>query len=904
MYEPTGFALDIFRSRHAAHENETWAEASDRVAVHVSNAEIGDKRAIWRNKFYDVLVNNLLMPGGRIWYGAGRAKGQMLNCVSGDTLVHTRDGLVPARNLVGKVVDTLSDGGVYRPAKWDSYGVQELYRVEFENGDVIEATEGHQWVITGSTPGRRVTTRELEGRNIPMQHLAASERVLNEQEYRAGVQHGLVYGDGTIHESGKAVLLQFGDSRHLIADHFDEYSVQYHARYPDGVYYVGKLDPRLKTELPSVKVHGHSYVFGFLAGYIAADGNVDSRGSVSLHCNSRETLEAVRLLAAEVGVTSTSITLARELSPFNGELAPLYCLRFAKSAIEPRLILKNKHRDYMANAPKSRTTTVKVVSVRATGRMETVYCCEEPETHTWVAGPGYLTGNCFVIPTEDSREGWGKTVYDMIVISGTGGGVGCNFSPTRPRGSKISGTGGEATGSVSLMEVVNAAGEVIKAGGGRRTALMFCLSLSHGDIIEFLDKKLDLDQLNNANVSVVFDEDPDTFFDAVRNDAMWPLYHNSRKVGEVPAKDLWNRIVENALKNGEPGTLNGYLANKMSNIWYIEKLTSTNPCGEIWMSPYDCCCLGALVLPRFVTQGKNGPELDWDLLRSTVHTGVRFLDDVLTVNNYPLPEIAAKCSQLRRIGLGVTGLHHMLLELNLQYNSPAGLEFVDKVMNFIKNEAYWASSELAKEKGPFPAFDAEKYLKGNFVKTLKPSLRKKIERDGMRNCATMTIAPVGTGSIVCNTSSGIEPIFAPAFIRRYQTGTQVDGTKIFGTEELVDPMFQRFVDEGRDITHFVGAHDLTIRDHLEMQRVCQRHVDNAVSKTINIPANTTLDQLSEVYMEYLPDLKGVTIYPEGSRENQPLTPLSRERALELALAAKSDTQVSGADSCRNGVCDL
>jgi ribonucleoside-diphosphate reductase alpha chain len=891
-------------------------------------------------------------------------------------------------------------------------------------------------------------------------------------------------------------------------------------------------------------------------------------------------------------------------------------------------------------------------------------------------GAGRARGNllnCFVVPTSDSREGWGKTVSDTIIISGTGGGVGCNFSPTRPRGSLVNGVGGTATGAVSEMTMVNSVGEVIKMGGGRRIALMFCLSLSHGDIVEFLDEKLDKDKLNNANVSVVFDDDPNRFFELVKTDGEWPLLHQGKKVGAIPAKLLWTRIVENALKGGEPGLLNGYLANQMSNIWYHEQLTSTNPCfhpdtristskgmmriedmardskgatvvsdnrvhkgnklgyehgtklrpavdvelkqhnapvwkvttehgytvtataehdfvtangrrrladlregdvlllpsgegsfgdkhtfdeglvlglyvsdgtstkeeafvdiwaddfedadrilasvnavandqptynssrdygsfawietdvvkkraggrrlrrwltgladneqfetlkkrvpesvwcgsrefvrgyiqglfygdgslnvaghatketvslrlaqsnlelledvqrlltqfaiisrtylrrsaamrsmpngrggmsdyycqdqfelvinrpnlitfqtsvgltgrkalavtaaleargtdcrrperyitrvvdiepagtsdvycltqpetncvisdgivngqcGEIWLSPYDCCCLGALVLPRFIVGG----EVDWDMLRDTVKIGVRFLDDVLTTNQYPLAEIAAKCSQLRRVGLGIMGLHHMLLEVGLKYNAPEGLEFVDQLMKKIKNWAYEASSDLAAEKGSFPVFDADKFLKSKFAKNLKPSLREKIRTQGIRNCAVLTIAPTGTISMICDVSSGIEPVFAPAYERRYRDGEDL------AMEVVVDPMFQRFVNEGRDVKHFVGAHDLSIRDHMEMQRVCQRHVDNAVSKTINCPPNTSVEELSELYMEFLPDLKGVTVYPDGSREDQPLTPLTIEQALNLAL--NSRVGVSGVDSCRNGTCDI
>jgi ribonucleoside-diphosphate reductase alpha chain len=548
-YEPTGLALEIFQSRHAAHERETWLEACHRVAQHVANAEQGEARNLWKDRFQEVLHQNLLMPGGRIWYGSGKARGQLLNCVDGDTLVHTRSGLVKACDLAGKTVDTLSQGGVYRPAKWASYGTQELCLVEFENGDTVLATPGHQWVVTKEKGGdERVVTAALEGRLVPMQHVSPSERTLDPASYRTGIQHGLVYGDGTVNHTGKAHLLQFGDSRHLVEDYFDKHTVQYHARYPEGVTYVGALPAIWKTRMPAVETHGTSYVFGFIAGYIAADGNVDNRGTVTLHGSKKEDLEQIRILAAEVGLPTVSLKIVRELNPWNGEPAPLWCLRFSKTGIDARLILKNKHREYLAGASiTAKRTTMRVVRVTSTGRQEEVYCCDEPETHTWVAGMGYLTGNCFVIPSGDSREAWGKSVSDSIIISGTGGGVGVNCSPVRPRGTPIRGTGGTATGSVSLMSIINAAGEEIKAGGGRRTALMLALSISHGDIVEFLDKKLDLKELNNANVSVVFDENPEVFFVYVKEDKDWPLLHQGKEVGRIPARVLWERTFERLL---------------------------------------------------------------------------------------------------------------------------------------------------------------------------------------------------------------------------------------------------------------------------------------------------------------------------------------------------------------------
>ena len=500
--------------------------------------------------------------------------------------------------------------------------------------------------------------------------------------------------------------------------------------------------------------------------------------------------------------------------------------------------------------------------------------------------------NCYVVPTSDSREGWGKTVSDMIVISGTGGGLGMNCSPIRPRGSSINGTGGVATGAVSLMEIINAAGEVIVAGGGRRTALMLCLNLDHGDLQEFLDKKLDLKKLNNANVSVVFNENPEEFFKLVKKGGQLELKFRGKVVGKLDAKAVWDKIVANSLRSGEPGILNGYLANRMSNVWYYKPLISTNPCSELWLIEHDACDLGSLVLPRFVTADR---EIDYELLKRTISTSVRFLDNVLTVNNYPLPEIEDTCSKIRRVGLGIMGLHDMLLMCGLKYNSDAGLEFVDKVMGTIKSYAYEASSDLAVEKGSFPKFEPEQFLKSGFCKSLKPSLKTKIREQGIRNCTLLTIAPTGTTSIVCDCTSGIEPMFAAAHIRRWRDGDEAK------EETVVHPLFRKFVEEGRSVKHFQGAYDISIKDHLEMQRTCQKHIDSAVSKTVNLPQGTSHEQLSDLIMEFLPDLKGMTVYADGSRENQPLTPLSVDDAMK---AIESSRTGATEGRCKGGSCDI
>lgn len=509
--------------------------------------------------------------------------------------------------------------------------------------------------------------------------------------------------------------------------------------------------------------------------------------------------------------------------------------------------------------------------------------------------------NCFVIPTSDSREGWGKTVHDVIVVSGMGGGVGINCSPIRPRGSSINGTGGIATGAVSLMNMVNSVGDELVAGGGRRIALMLDLNLTHPDMQEFIDAKLNKHRLNNANVSIIIDKrmDAKTFTSKVRDAQDFDLVWGGSHHGKTNAKELWNKIVQNAWSSGEPGVLNGDLANRESNISYYKPLVSTNPCGEIWLEEYGCCDLGALVLPRFI---KSDQVFDWTNLRNTIHIAVRFLDNVLSVNEYPLPEIRENCNNTRRIGLGIMGLHDMLLKLGYQYSSNSARVFVNELMDFIKREAYQASIDLAIEKGPFPAYQ-EEFLNSGFVQRAIPDyLKDRIKLNGIRNCAILTIAPTGTTAMVANVSTGIEPIFAAAYNRRFYRPTS-DGSRALDKELVINPMWGEFEAKGQ-LDLLEGAYDISPENHFEMQRICQNHIDNATSKTINLPNNYKVDSLSDLWLHYLPDLKGTTFYRAGSRGEEPLQaiPLQIARNMitkdaKLSSIAETNSMDCVGDSC-------
>jgi len=511
--------------------------------------------------------------------------------------------------------------------------------------------------------------------------------------------------------------------------------------------------------------------------------------------------------------------------------------------------------------------------------------------------------NCFVLdPNKDSKEGWGKSANNMIITSMTGGGCGDDFSDVRPRNASISGQKGAAPGAVELMRLINGCANPVRAGGQRRVALMFSLDLDHPDIEEFLNAKLTKGELTFANVSVRSKYTKE-FIKAVKGDKDWELSWKGKYKNNIKAKTLWNTIVSNAYNSAEPGFLNWELVESESNIWYIEPLVTTNPCGEIALSAYDCCCLGHLVLTRFI----KGDSIDWSLLGDTIRTATRFLDNVLNVNSYPLPEMRIKSQNLRRIGLGTTALADTLAILGLKYGSEEGNKFIDKLYRFISKAAYEASIMLAVEKGAFPLCNPEKHIESGFMKRMPAKTRSLVLEHGIRNCCILTQAPTGTVSILSgNCSSGIEPMYAPAYERRYWDKNERK------TELVFHPLFEQFMKENKSVEHFVGSHDLTVRDHMEVQKIIQHHVDNAVSKTINIAHDYPMEEVEKLWLEYLPYLKGTTFYRDGTRgfvkedgtmELPPLSPIPIEEA-KVRFKEIHSIDAELVDDCASGLCTL
>ena len=510
--------------------------------------------------------------------------------------------------------------------------------------------------------------------------------------------------------------------------------------------------------------------------------------------------------------------------------------------------------------------------------------------------------NCFVLdPDKDSSEGWGQSAYNMIVTSMRGGGCGDDFSAVRPRGASIAGQRGVAPGAVELMRLIDACAKPVRNGGQRRVALMFSLDLDHPDIQEFLDAKLTKGELTHANVSVR-SQHTSLFIKAIKQDGEIELQWKGQYKRSIKARLLWDTIVTNAYNSAEPGFLNWELVENESNIHYIESLVSTNPCGELALAAMEPCCLGHIVLSRFIQEG----GIDYAALGNTIRLGVRFLDNVLTVNHFPLPAMSTKSHSLRRIGLGTTALADTIAILGYRYGSEEGNKFVDKLFRFLSKVAYEASIMLAIEKGPFPLCDPAKHIESGYMRRMPAKIRSLTREHGIRNCAILTQAPTGTVSILSgNCSAGIEPMFAPAYQRRYWVGEERKVQLVF------HPLFAQFMREGKTTEHFVSARDLSVRDHLEVQTIVQRHIDNAVSKTINIPETMPMGEIAPAWLEYLPYLKGTTFYRENTRgyinpitgiaEPPPLTALTLEEARE---AFYTETGVEGSQvDCQSGTCE-
>lgn len=517
---------------------------------------------------------------------------------------------------------------------------------------------------------------------------------------------------------------------------------------------------------------------------------------------------------------------------------------------------------------------------------------------------------CFVLPIDDSLESIFETIKNTALIHQSGGGTGFSFSRLRPKNSVVRSTMGVSSGPVSFMEVFNAATEAVKQGGTRRGANMGILRVDHPDIIEFINCKSDNNKLNNFNISVAI---TDKFMEAYLNGKDYDLINpqNNEIVGRMDAGAVFDLIIDSAWKNGEPGIVFIDKINKDNPTPQIGKIESTNPCGEVPLLPYEACNLGSINLGLMVKEQDGEFVVDWNLLENTVRTAMRFLDNVIVVNNYPLPQISEMVQNNRKIGLGVMGWADMLMQMGIAYNSEEGTSLATDVMSFIDYVSKTESVEMAKERGRFNNFEGsiyenphyfeDKFGSKNCAKVTQKmwaDLDSKVQKYGLRNATTTCIAPTGTISMIAGASGGIEPLFGLVFSRLIMDGTELlEVNPVFEkymkthglyTEDLMNKIekcgsvahIEELPDEVKRI--FVTAHDISPYWHVKMQAAFQQFTDNAVSKTVNFIESATREDIKKTYiLAYKNNLKGITVYRNNSRQFQPMNLEKAKKTIEI-----------------------
>lgn len=526
---------------------------------------------------------------------------------------------------------------------------------------------------------------------------------------------------------------------------------------------------------------------------------------------------------------------------------------------------------------------------------------------------------CFVLPIEDSLEGIFETIKNTALIHQSGGGTGFSFSRLRPKNDVVHSTMGISSGPVSFMEVFNAATEAVKQGGTRRGANMGILRVDHPDILEFIDCKADNNKLNNFNISVAI---TDKFMEAYFNNEDYDLVnpHTKKTTGKLNAKFVFDKIVDSAWRNGEPGIVFIDTMNYDNPTPQIGTIESTNPCGEVPLLPYEACNLGSINLNKMVKENNDGTcSVDWDLLAKTTRTAIRFLDNIITINKYPLPQIAEMVNNNRKIGLGIMGWADMLMKIGISYASEQGTKLASQIIEFIDYESKCESIELSKERGRFANFkgsiyDSEYYLynkykdksAGKISDEQWKELDNKIKKFGIRNATTTCIAPTGTISMIAGASGGIEPLFGLVFSRLILDNTEMlEINPIFKNYMIKhnlysEELMKKIAIDG-SIAHinnipenvkkiFVTAHDVTPYWHVKMQAAFQLHTDNAVSKTVNFVESATRDDIKETYiLAYKSHLKGITVYRNNSRTFQPMNLKKEEKKSEEIIKEKIKT---------------
>lgn len=831
---PQTAAADRLHGLKYRQRNEDFREAMNRVAFGLKD----DDRHY--HQLREILLPQRFLPGGRVQGAIGAMRQTTaFNCLSGDTEVLTGDGYARLSDMVGRTIDVLSPiSGAFERAEVKAFGEQDLYDITISNSAfgqtrsgsfVVRATKNHRWILQDG----KITESLQEG-----DVLKAGAACLEEDN--DGWVHGFIYGDGykvrdEVPGSPRSnplyadeypfkkfnVRLCGKKTRHI--NKFLGSSLKTRITYPPSNDYeplvmcLSKRDLKLlpaDTETPE-------YIGSFVKGLLDADGcfSVRDDDSFSFH-GIEETVVWVRdrLIYADYAPSGRSHECTNEPTNYGERTEPMWMQRFRPCS---------EHRGF------------RVVKVHLSSH-EKVYCVVEKKHRQIILRNGLRTGNCYVSGSiaDSYTDGPGSIMtraHEAAATMRMGGGIGYDFSTLRPRGSLIRKLQSQSTGPINFMGIFNEICLCTSSSGHRRGAQMGVLRVDHPDIEEFILAKQNAHALLGFNVSVAV---TDEFMEAALNNKSFDLKFNGEVHRTVDAAELWERIMRSTWDFAEPGVLFLDRVNEMNNLYYCETISATNPCGEQPLPPFGACLLGSFNLTKYLTHrslkivdedsGLSAKyDFDFDQLAEDIPAIVRAMDNVTDRTRYPLAEQRAEAISKRRMGLGVTGLANAAEACGYAYGSSPFLVFEARVLETIRDRTYLASTDLAREKGPFPLFDAPRFLAGKFAKTLTEPVRELIERHGMRNSHLTSIAPTGTISMCAdNVSSSIEPVFAYSTSRPVNTPT--------------GPVTEVLEDYGASVLNTRGklAADVTAEEHVDVLITAQKYVDSAVSKTVNMDGRT------------------------------------------------------------------
>lgn len=824
------FAFEILKKRYFHPKETTWDEVAKRVAFTIMGDSPGSKYA---EEVYQIIRDRKFMPGGRYLYATGHEFHQTQNCYDASTRVVTRHGTKTIEELAREGSATLmTTEGAWVSAEIKCFGEQKLYKVVISRSGVqkeLFATEGHSWRIAKTTRANG-TSMAKEARTTS--ELRAGDRLWSVFGYGisrtpvspAGVQHGIVFGDGNVpkdeHGFNTAKVRLCGDKDRQLLRWFDGYPT----RPIENDIEVSGL-PRRYKNTPSL-TEDRSYLLGWLVGYFAADGCVSSDGVVTLSSTNHKNLEHVKDVCYLLGIGAYGIRAVDRVSNLTGEPSTLYSVAFMRDTLTADFFLAVSHRERFLANPIERRKAWHVVSVEETDRVEPVYCAVVPETHEFVLEDNILTGNCLLLRAEDTREGWSELMQKTTSALMTGAGIGVVYSNLRSNGTPLRRIGGFSSGPLALMGMVNEAGRGIKQGGSRRAAIWAGLSWKHPDIFQFITcknwsedirriKETDFNfpaPMEFTNISVILDDE--FFFAYKRKDH---AYHQL-------AQDVYWKTVRNMLETAEPGFSIDTGPNAGEDL--------RNACTEITSrDDSDICNLGSINLARI----ESLPDM-----QRTTELATTFLLAGTLYSDVPYGKVQEVRTRNRRLGLGLMGLHEWLL---------------------LKSKKYGPDDEL------------KLYLK-EYEKSGLYANTKACEWGISRPVKTRAVAPTGTIGIVAETTTGVEPIYCAAYKRRY---LDRDGRR---AQYVLDPTAKRLAERGIDPDSIEDAYTLArdVRRRVEFQAWLQCYVDHAISSTINLPPwgsadnnESTVNKFGTIFMDFLPDLRGLTVYPDGARGGQPLT---------------------------------